>query len=117
MLRTTLLTCVAFLCLLSLPVRAEGKIEGHSMPVAGKTGAGQQRVSGTGMVKKVDVGKRVINLSHGPIPAIGWPQMTMDFVVDPKVDLSGVKEGQAVEFTLVPTGGSNYAIATIKPKG
>jgi Cu(I)/Ag(I) efflux system protein CusF len=72
-------------------------------------------VSATGSVKKVDPAKRVVNLSHGPIPAISWPAMTMDFAVAPDVDLTAVKPGQNVEFILVPQG-KDYVITTIKPK-
>lgn len=73
-------------------------------------------VSATGSVKKVDAAKRVVNLSHGPIPAISWPAMTMDFAVAPDVDLSAVKAGQNVEFTLVPGKGKDYVLTSIKPK-
>ncbi len=74
--------------------------------------------NGSGKVNKVDPGKRTINLSHGPMPAINWPAMTMDFAVAPDVDLSSVKAGQQVEFTLVPKPGSkDYQVSRIKPAG
>lgn len=73
-------------------------------------------VSATGSVKRVDAAKRVVNLSHGAIPAISWPAMTMDFAVAPGVDLTAVKPGQNVEFTLVPGQGRDYVISAIKPK-
>jgi Cu/Ag efflux protein CusF len=74
-------------------------------------------VTGTGTVKKVDPAKKTMNLSHGPIPAINWPAMTMDFAVAPEVDLSAVKPGQAIEFTLKPGPGKDYTITEVKPKG
>lgn len=73
-----------------------------------------KEATGTGTVKKVDVAKRIVNLSHGPIPAINWPAMTMDFQVAPGVDLGGVKAGQSVVFTLVGAGG-NYTVTSITP--
>jgi Cu/Ag efflux protein CusF len=77
-----------------------------------------QPANGSGKVNKVDPGKRTINLSHGPMPAINWPAMTMDFAVAPDVDLSSVKAGQQVEFTLVPKPGSkDYQVSRIKPAG
>ena len=42
--------------------------------------------------------------------------MTIDFAVAPDVDLSGVKVGQNVEFTLVPGKGNDYVLTSIKPK-
>lgn len=87
--------------------------------VAGPTVAQSDAVTATGTVKRVDPGKRIVNLSHAPIPAISWPAMTMDFAVAPAVDLSGVKPGQEVEVTLVPKQGSSmdYTVTHMKPKG
>ncbi|MSP49016.1 MAG: copper-binding protein [Alphaproteobacteria bacterium] len=73
-------------------------------------------VSATGTVRKVDAEKRIVNLSHGPIPAVRWPAMTMDFAVAPGVDLTGVRPGQTVDFTLAPGPGKDYVIMQVKPK-
>ena len=78
-------------------------------------GTQPQAVTATGTVKKVDAAKRTVNLSHGPIPAVNWPAMTMDFAVSSEVDLSQVKPGQNVEFTMRGSG-MNYTITQVKPK-
>jgi Cu(I)/Ag(I) efflux system periplasmic protein CusF len=94
------------------PGKPQGGMDHGSMsmtPPAGKEAAG------TGTVKKVDPAKRMVNLSHGPIPAINWPAMTMDFSVAPEVDLGSVKAGQSVEFTLAEAGGGKYTVTSIKP--
>ncbi len=70
---------------------------------------------GTGTVKKVDAEKRTVNLAHGPIEAIGWPAMVMDFQVAGGVDLSGVAAGQEVEFSLARNG-NNYVVTSIAPR-
>jgi hypothetical protein len=49
--------------------------------------AGHGHAQGTGTVNSVDASGHKINLTHGPIPALGWPGMTMDFAVAPAVDL------------------------------
>jgi len=87
-------------------------------PAMAQQGGGQT-VTATGTVKKVDAAKHVVNLSHGPIPAISWPAMTMDFAVAPDVNLSAVKPGQEVEFTLAPKPGAKgeYTVTGVKPKG
>jgi Cu(I)/Ag(I) efflux system periplasmic protein CusF len=72
-------------------------------------------VSATGTIKKVDQAKRTVNLSHGPIPAVNWPAMTMDFAVAPEVDLSALKPGQQVEFKMKGSG-MTYTITEVKPK-
>ena len=87
------------------------------MPMGGQSGATQtQAATGSGKVNKVDPAKHTINLSHGPMPAINLPAMTMDFAVAPGVDLSTVKPGQQVDFTLAPKPGSkDYQVTQLKP--
>ena len=40
--------------------------------------AGHNDAHGTGTVNSVDPVQHKVNLSHNPIPEIGWPAMTMD---------------------------------------
>lgn len=93
---------------------APGLAQGHngmSMPQAGSA----QKVTGVGIVKAVKVGERKINLSHEPIPAIKWPSMTMDFATAPSVDLSQVKPGMKVQFTLTRSASGSYTVDSITP--
>src|SRR3546814_14053093 len=84
----------------------------HSFPTRRSSDLG---VVTTGTIRLVDTATRVVNLSHGPIPAIGWPAMTMDFNVAPEVNLSSVQPGQAVRVTLVPAAGGAYTVSAIEP--
>ena len=90
------------------------------MPMDGRShdpamSAPQSTPGTTGTVNAVDVGKRTINLSHGPISALGWPAMTMDFGTVASIDLSGVKPGDAVAFTVSKASDGVYLIDTLKP--
>ena len=80
---------------------------------------GNVSLTATGTIMSVDSRTRSINLRHAPIPAINWPAMTMDFAVGPEVDLSSLKSGQDVEFTMErqPSGGEAYTITSVKTKG
>jgi len=49
--------------------------------------SGHAHAQGTGTVNAVDAAAHKVNVSHAPIPAIGFPAMTMDFAVAPSVDL------------------------------
>lgn len=71
-------------------------------------------VAATGKVVSVDAGKHSIKIKHDPIKSLGWPVMTMTFTADSAVDLSSVKEGDAVSFTLKPQGKDDYTISAIK---
>lgn len=68
---------------------------------------------GTGKINSIDAEKHIINVSHDPIAALGWPKMTMDLPVAQDVNLSGFKAGDDVEFILKP-GESEYSIVSLK---
>lgn len=71
--------------------------------------------SGTGTVHSVDGGQRMVNVSHEPIPSIGWPAMTMDFRVAPSVDLLSIQPGSRVTFTLARGADGTYVIEALRP--
>jgi Cu/Ag efflux protein CusF len=77
--------------------------------------SGHAHAQGTGTVNSVDVAAHRVNVSHGPIPAIGFPSMTMDFAVAPSVDLQAVKPGIRVNFTIEKGEGGMYVIQSIAP--
>ena len=79
--------------------------------------AGHNDAHGTGTVNSVDLTQHKVNLSHNPIPEIGWPAMTMDFAVKLAVDLSAIKPGSRVNFTIEKGQGGMYEIQTITPAG
>jgi Cu/Ag efflux protein CusF len=71
----------------------------------------------TGTVNAVDPAQHKINLSHGPIPAIGWPAMIMDFPVASSVDLSRIKPGSRVNFSLEKGKTGTYEVQSVQPAG
>jgi Cu(I)/Ag(I) efflux system periplasmic protein CusF len=79
--------------------------------------AGHNDAHAIGTVNSVDPAQRKVNLSHNPIPEIGWPAMTMDFPVAPSVDLRGLKPGTRVNFTIERGEGGMYEIRAIAPAG
>lgn len=84
---------------------------GHATQTAQPQAAGA-----TGKVNAVDPAKRVVNLSHGPIAALGWPAMTMDFAVAPSVDLKALRPGAEVAFTVGKDAAGMYRIETLTPR-
>jgi Cu/Ag efflux protein CusF len=79
--------------------------------------SGHAHVQGTGTVNSVDAANRKVNVTHGPIPTIGWPSMTMDFAVAPAVDLNTVKPGIRIKFDMEQGQGGMYVIQSITPAG
>ncbi len=65
---------------------------------AAKTG------SGVGVIKAVDAKAGTVTIQHGPIPAVGWPAMTMAFRARPAALLKSAKVGQKVAFGVRVSG-------------
>ncbi len=97
-----------------------GEVRAQGMPpnmnqMPGMDGAKQgTTASATGTVTAVNAANRKITFDHGPIPEIKWPAMKMEFPVAPSVDLSKVKTGDKVRFTLSGSG-SSYTVQSISP--
>ena len=79
--------------------------------------AGASDAHGTGTVNSVDPARHKVNLSHNPIPEIGWPAMTMEFPVAPSIDLTAIQPGTRVNFTIEQQPGGMYEIKAIAPAG
>lgn len=65
------------------------------------TAAKQQseRIQAEGNVKSVDLQQPGLTLSHGPIPAMNYPAMTMEFPVRNPALLRGRKTGERIRFS------------------
>ncbi|MBF0186742.1 MAG: copper-binding protein [Magnetococcales bacterium] len=102
------------LCVLALPLSAHAMDghEGHHGHHAPSSGAADHsamghgaatsasKAMGMGIVHTIDAEKRMVNLTHEPIPALNWPKMTMDLPVTKRVKLESLKAGDSVHFTL-----------------
>jgi Cu(I)/Ag(I) efflux system protein CusF len=60
-----------------------------------------QSAQGVGVVRAIDARNNRITIAHEPIPALGWPSMTMAFPLHSADLLTGVAVGNRVNFTLV----------------
>lgn len=78
-----------------------------------KSMAMEKKIMGQGTLHKLMPAENKINMSHAPIPEIGWPEMTMDFTVSPEVQLDQFKAEDKVEFEL-EKGDDGYVIKSIR---
>ena len=76
-------------------------------------GEEHQAAFGNGIVEAVDAKARRIRVSHGPIQALGWAPMTMEFDVLPGVDLETIHIGQSIHFSLGQSKVGDYVIKVI----
>lgn len=57
----------------------------------------------SGTIKRIDTTRGSITLSHGPVPSLKWPPMTMGFSATPE-QLKGLKVGDDVNFEFQSQG-------------
>jgi Cu/Ag efflux protein CusF len=110
----TLLIGLAAAFLVSGEARAQGMSPNmNTMP--GMGGTSQDKTStGVGTVTAVNSVSGKVTLDHGPLPDINWPAMKMEFATAPSVDLSKLKPGDKVRFTLKGSGNS-YTVVSMSP--
>jgi Cu(I)/Ag(I) efflux system membrane fusion protein len=86
------------------------RLDAHDMAASSDT---QQAVFGSGIVEALDTASRRIRISHGPIEALGWTAMTMEFDVLPGANLDTIKIGQSIHFSLSTSKVGDYVISNI----
>lgn len=67
-----------------------------------------------GKINSIDSETRTANITHGPIMQIGMPGMTMDFSIDPALDLAELPDGQDV--TLLFTQKADFTMTLVGTK-
>ncbi len=78
-----------------------------------RTETNDVKITGTGVLKMVVAEESKVNISHEPIPALGWPGMTMNFKVKQGVALDNFKQEDKVEFDL-EEGQDGYVINNLR---
>ncbi|MBI5889096.1 MAG: copper-binding protein [Nitrosomonadales bacterium] len=70
---------------------------------------------GVGVLKAINAKDAKVQIAHEPIAALGWPSMTMWFVLRDPVP-QGLKAGDAVRFELMQGERKQWVIVNISPK-
>jgi Cu/Ag efflux protein CusF len=86
----------------------------NTMPGMGGVQQDNKTATGVGTITAVNPAGRKVTLDHGPIPDINWPAMKMEFATEPSGDLSKVRLGDKVRFTLSGSGNS-YTVQSMSP--
>ncbi len=93
--RVLIATLIAAAFALPAAIFAAGDPGGHQMAQAPAAADAQMA---DGLVKKVDKSAGKLTLSHGPLPALGMPAMTMVFRVKDAAWLDQMKVGDKIRF-------------------
>lgn len=113
----TIIAALAAL-VLALPAVAEEKAVDHGKMDHGQMDHGTmseaEEANGVGVINSVDADKGMINITHDPMPELGWPTMTMDLPITKRVDLGTVKAGDKVDFKVKLGRDKQYRITEIE---
>lgn len=74
-----------------------------------------EEASGVGVINSIDAEKNMVNITHEPMPKLGWPTMTMDLPTTKHVDLGSIHKGDKVNFTLKLGRDKRYRILELSP--
>jgi len=66
-----------------------------------------------GTVNHVMAGHRMVNITHRPADAWGWPEMTMDFTIGEHVNVDSLKVGQLLHFEVSKVNSDEYQVTAI----
>ena len=105
--------------LVTLPFFAAPAVAGSTTHSHGSSSHGNHSemkhgVHADATLNKMGDGK--VNISHGPIPDIGWPAMTMDLPLLEGAEIGDVKEGQPVMMMLEKGSDGMFGIKALMPK-
>jgi Cu(I)/Ag(I) efflux system membrane fusion protein len=81
-------------------------------PASSASGAPDTTHRGNGVVESID--NHEIMLSHGPIPTLGWPAMTMGFMLPPSGIPAGIAIGDRVNFEIRSTSDGKFQLESIE---
>lgn len=83
----------------------QAEVHQHEGMSAASEGTSEQLITGTGIVKDIDLTNKKITISHEAIPAIGWPAMTMRFTfIQADENINALKVGSHLDFSFVQQG-------------
>ena len=106
MLRPLILALVLALGAAPMAVAAQAPDAASAKPPSGRS------AKGVGVVTEIDASESVVTLKHEPIPALGWPTMTMPFhLASPDL----LKVGQKIAFDTTEAEGLPEITAIRKP--
>lgn len=109
---TATLGLLAFTTMPALAQMNHGTMDHSNMPMS------SEQMEGAVHAKAVvnSIGDGTANVSHEPIPEIGWPAMTMDLPLLENAEMMGeIAPGDEVTLMLVKGSDGMYAIGAMMP--
>ncbi|MEB8534554.1 copper-binding protein, partial [Acidithiobacillus ferriphilus] len=72
-----------------------------------------QTFMGQGKINSISPDANSVNIAMGPVKALGWPSMSMNFLLQNTAMLNGHKTGEVVNFNFAKDTAGGYVITKI----
>ena len=100
----TVLAATSLVAMTATTADAQNGMEMSGMQMSGAGSTQKQKVGHTtGKVVAINTARSGITIAHHPVPALGWPAMTMTFQTSSR-QLRGIKAGDQVDFEFYMRG-------------
>ena len=110
-------TLTVSICMLALTTPMAIAQTSHSTMDHSNMAMSEEKMEGAVHAKAVvnSIGDGTVNVSHDPIPEIGWPAMTMDMPLTADAKIEGVAEGDEIMLMLIKGDDGMYAVSAMMP--
>jgi Cu(I)/Ag(I) efflux system protein CusF len=116
--KTLLFSLLVLAFVLSLALVPARRLIGQGHCGFNVTDAGQAPPAGQdgrvytadGVIRRLDPAGQNVVITHGPVPALGWPGMTMGFALEDASLLEGLKPGDQVRFDFRNEGNADVIV-------
>lgn len=111
-------TLTLSICVLALTTPMAMAQTNHSTMDHSGMAMSDEKMEGAVHAKAVvnSIGDGTVNVSHEPIPEIGWPAMTMDMPLTADAKIEGVAEGDEIVLMLIKGDDGMYAVSAMMPE-
>jgi len=111
-------TLTVSICMLALTTPMAIAQTSHSKMDHSNMAMSEEKMEGAVHAKAVvnSIGDGTVNVSHDPIPEIGWPAMTMDMPLTADAKIEGVAEGDEIMLMLIKGDDGMYAVSAMMPE-
>lgn len=110
---TTLALALTFATLITVPGAALAADHGASGAAHGSSQMAEQTTqiyTATGVMNSIDGAALKATITHDPVPALGWPAMTMGFAFEDASLLKDLKAGDNVRFDFRIQGNTSVIV-------
>jgi Cu/Ag efflux protein CusF len=98
----------------TLPAQAAMDNMGGTKYTARAPAVKAQTFMGHGKINSINP-SGTVNVAMGPVKALDWPNMSMNFLVRDKATLNSLKTGETVNFDFSKDTAGGYVITRISP--